>query len=90
MMKALGFYVIIRRSEETSKRVGVLEIAIDKDQESRFVKGEVLHVGDEVEGVKVGDTVLYDKQAAKGVDIEGELLYVTRCSKMQNDIAFVL
>lgn len=90
MKGVLGYYVIVKKLKEKEKTIGVMEIPEDTDTDIKYIKGEVVGVGDLVEGVKVGDTVMYDKHSAKGVSLDNELLSVLRCSKIQNDIAIVL
>lgn len=84
--KALGFYVILKEVAE-SVAEGKFDIGVS---EKRYIKGQVLKVGEDVKGVKEGDFVLYDKMAAKEAFVNGELVFIVRSSQMQNDIAYIL
>ena len=88
-MKALGYYVLVKKVKET-KMAGGLEMLEGFDKDIRYTKGEIAFVGEDAKGVKKGDLVYYDSQAGKGITIDEEVYYVLRCSNIQNDIAFVL
>jgi hypothetical protein len=63
-MKALGYFVVIKKQAQTRTMVGNIEITETQDDTIRFVDGEILSVGNAIEGLKVGDLVKFDKRAA--------------------------
>ena len=72
-MKAVGYFVVIKKQAQTRSMVGNLEITETQDDTIRFVDGEILSVGDAIKGVNIGDMVKFDKRAAHE-DGEGNLI----------------
>jgi len=80
-MEGLGDYVIVKKKKGQKRTIAGLEMNEAQDKEVRYIKGEVVMRGELAKGVDIGDTVLYDKNAASGVDSntdDGDLLYVIR------------
>lgn len=74
-LRALGHYVILKRIEPKTKTNSYgLDLSEDHRKDVRYIRGEVVSVGDLVTGMKPGDTVLYDKVAGNGLEIDDELL----------------
>lgn len=84
-MKAIGKYLLIRKEKEDNVKNGLI---IEEDNEIRYVKAEVLDVGDDIKEIlKKGDKIKFDRHATKnGVDVDGELLHVITI----NDVVLVL
>jgi co-chaperonin GroES (HSP10) len=79
-MQAINFYVIIDKIKEAPKKVGGLELTEKQDSDVRYLKGEVISVGDQVPIVKEGDIIRYDKHAGHGIEHEDHLYYVIKVS----------
>lgn len=61
-MNPVNDKIIIKPHEfEKTTKAGIILPEINKE---KFVKAEVMAVGDTVEGIEVGDTILYDKHAS--------------------------
>jgi co-chaperonin GroES (HSP10) len=85
-MKAINFYVVIKKIKEAPKTVGGLELTESQNSDVRYLKGEVVSVGDKVEGLlKKGDIIRYDKHAGHGIEWNNELFYVITI----NDVVIV-
>lgn len=79
-MQALNFYVIIDKIKEAPKRVGGLELTEKQNKDVRYIKGEVISVGENVPNVKPGNVVRYDKHAGHGIEYNEKLLFVIKAT----------
>ncbi len=78
-MKAINHFVIVNKIKEAPKKVGGLELTEKQNKDVRYIKGEVLSVGDQVkELVSKGDIVRYDKHAGHGIEWQENLYYVIK------------
>ena len=66
-MKAINDYVIVLDSKEGPKKIGGLILNEELDSDNRYVKAEVVSVGNLVECIKVKDIIYYDKHAGHGI-----------------------
>ena len=73
-MKAVNHYIIVRKLKQGPKTVGGLIMTEDTDADNRYIKAEVISVGNLVEGVKDKDIVYYDRHAGHGVQYK-DILY---------------
>ena len=61
-MKAVGKCLIIDKIKEgTTKTKGGLLLAENQREDIRYIQAKVLSIGDEVVGVKEGDSIFYDR-----------------------------
>jgi co-chaperonin GroES (HSP10) len=79
-MQAINFYLIINKIKEAPKKVGGLELTESQNKDVRYLKGEVISVGDQVPNIKPGDIVRYDKHAGHGIEYGDDLYYVIKIS----------
>ncbi len=71
-MRVLGINILIAPKEEKIKKTkGGFETTGEHRDEERYGKATVLHLGESVVGVKVGDEVVYDIRAGHFIDLEG-------------------
>jgi co-chaperonin GroES (HSP10) len=77
-MQAVNNYIIVRKLKQGPKTVGGLILTEDIDEDNRYIKAEVISVGNLVEGVKEKDVVYYDKHAGHGVQYKEILYHVIR------------
>ena len=75
-MQAINYFIVIRKIKEGPKKVGGLELTEDQNKDVRYLKAEVVSVGDKVQGVKPGDIIRYDKHAGHGIEWQDELYHV--------------
>jgi co-chaperonin GroES (HSP10) len=86
-MKAIGRNLIIKKIKEgTTKTKGGLLLSENQRDDIRYIEAEVLSIGTEVEGVKEGDSIFYDRHAGHKIEISKETYHVI---KLQ-DIVVVL
>ena len=62
-MQAINYYIIIDKIKEAPKKVGGLELTESQNKDVRYLKGEVISVGEQVDVIKPGDIIRYDKHA---------------------------
>ena len=62
-MKAVNHYIIIEQIKEGPKKVGGLVLTDEINEDNRYLKGKVISVGNNVEGIKENDVIYYDKHA---------------------------
>ena len=77
-MKAVNNYIIVERIKQGPKTVGGLILTEDIDEDNRYIKADVISVGNLVEGVNEKDVVYYDKHAGHGVQYKDILYQVIR------------
>ena len=77
-MKAVNHYIIVEIIKEGPKKIGGLIMTEDLDSDNRYIKANVISVGNLVEGIKEKDTVYYDKHAGHGVQYKDILYQVIR------------
>ena len=85
-MKAINYYIVIDKIKEAPKTVAGLELTETQNTDIRYLKANVISVGDKVkELVKEGDVVRYDKHAGHGIEWNDCMYYVITI----NDIVLV-
>ena len=77
-MQAVNNYIIVQKIKQGPKTVGGLILTEDVDADNRYIKANVISVGNLVEGIKNNDVVYYDKHAGHGVQYKETLYYVIR------------
>jgi len=77
-MKAVNNYMIVEKIKTEPKKVAGLIMTEDLDKENRYIKANVISVGNLVEGIKDNDVVYYDKHAGHGVQYKDKLYQVIR------------
>ena len=66
-MKAVNHYIIIEQIKEGPKKVGGLVLTDEINEDNRYLKGKVISIGNNVEGIKENDVIYYDKHAGHGI-----------------------
>ena len=56
-MKAINHFIIIDKIKEAPKTVGGLEITQNQNHDVRYLKGNIISVGDKIDFLKEGDVV---------------------------------
>ena len=77
-MKAVNHYIIVEKIKTEQKKVAGLIVTEDIDDDNRYIKAEVISIGNLVEGIKEKDIVYYDKHAGHGVQYKDILYQVIR------------
>ena len=77
-MKAVNHYIIVKKIEIGPKKVGGLILTEEVDKVNRYLKAEVISIGDSVQGINEGDVVYYDKNAGHGIQHKDKFYYVIR------------
>ncbi len=84
-MQAINYYVIVDKIKEAPKKVAGLELTDKQNTDIRYVRADVVSVGENVPTIKEGDIIRYDKHAGFGIDWNDKMLYVIKA----NDIVLV-
>jgi len=79
-MKAINHYVVVDKIKTEQKKIAGLIMTEDLDEDNRYIKANVVSVGNLVEGIKDSDVVYYDKHAGHGVQFEDKLYFVIKAS----------
>ena len=66
-MKAANHFIIIEQIKEGPKKVGGLILTDEINEDNRYLKGKVISIGNNVEGIKENDVIYYDKHAGHGI-----------------------
>ena len=57
-------------------KVGGLELTEEQNQDVRYLKAEIVSVGDKITMLKPGDRIRYDRHAGHGIEWDDELFHV--------------
>ena len=79
-MKAINNYVVVDKVKTEPKKVAGLIMTEELDEDNRYIKADVISVGNLVQGVKDGDVIHYDKHAGHGIQYKDKLYFVIRAS----------
>ena len=72
-MRAIGKYIVINPIREVdTKTKGGLILAESQREDIRYREAEVIEVGNEVNSLKKGDNICYDKAAGFNIEIKKE------------------
>ena len=86
-MKAIGKYVVIEPIKEVDVQTkGGLILAEKQREDIRYRRAKVIEPGTEVEVLKKGDEVYYDKAAGFNIEIKKEQYKVIK----EQDVVIVL
>ena len=77
-MKAVNNYIIVEKIKQGPKKVAGLIMTEQLDEDNRYIKANVISVGNLVEGINNEDVVYYDKHAGHGVQYKETLYHVIR------------
>mgnify|MGYP003647961183 CR=1 FL=1 len=83
-MQAVNNYIIIDPIKEDIKEEGLLIIDQHVD-DIRYLKANVISTGNLIEGIKIGDTIYYDRRAGHGIEYDNNLYQVIK----QQDVVLV-
>ena len=75
-MQAVNNYIIVQKIKQGPKTVGGLILTEDIEDDNRYIKANVISVGNLVEGINNKDVVYYDKHAGHGVQYKDKLYQV--------------
>jgi chaperonin GroES len=86
-MKAIGLNLIIQKVKEgTTATKGGLLLAESHREDIRYIEAKVIQVGDQVVGVKEGDSIFYDRHAGHKIEVDKETYQVIKLG----DVVIVL
>jgi co-chaperonin GroES (HSP10) len=86
-MKAVGKYIVIEQIKEVDvKTKGGLILAEKQREDVRYRRAKVIQPGSNVEVLKAGDEVYYDKAAGFNIEINKEQYKVIK----EHDVVVIL
>jgi chaperonin GroES len=86
-MKAIGVNLVIQKVKEgTTATKGGLLLAESHREDIRYIEAKVIQVGDQVVGVKEGDSIFYDRHAGHKIEVNKETYQVIKLG----DVVIVL
>ena len=77
-MRAINHYIIAKNIKTEPKKVAGLIMTDETDVDNRYIKANVISIGNLVEGINEKDIVYYDKHAGHGVQYKETLYHVIR------------
>jgi len=77
-MRAINHYIIVKNIKTELKTVAGLIITDKTDVDNRYIKAEVISIGNLVEGINEKDIVYYDKHAGHDIQHDKILYRVIR------------
>jgi len=78
-MKAIGRNIIIKKTKEgTTKTKGGLLLAETHRDDIRYVEAKVVSAGEEIQALKEGSVILYDRHAGHKIEVEKETYHVIK------------
>jgi len=85
-MKAVNNYIIINKIKEEPQKTNGLLIMDSHTKDIRYLKGQIVSVGNLTEGLNVDDFIYYDRHAGHGIEFDDKLYHVIK----QQDVVLVL
>lgn len=85
-MRPVNDYIIVKKLKETTKIAGGFELTEKSNEAARYTKAEIIAVPDDINFIKKGDIIRYDKHAGHDIQPKKELYTVIRT----RDIIYVL
>ena len=86
-MKAIGRNLIIEKKKEgTTKTKGGLLLAENQREDIRYTEAVVLSVGEQVEGLKEGDKIFFDRHAGHKIEVDKKTYHIIK----NQDVVVVL
>ena len=79
-MRAINNYIIVKNIKTEPKKVAGLIMTDKTDVDNRYIKAEIISVGNLVEAIKEKDIVYYDKHAGHSIQYEDILYRVIKSS----------
>ena len=78
-MKAIGRNLIIKKEKQgTTKTKGGLLLAESQKDDIRYIKASIVSVGEEIQGLKKGDEIFFDRHAGHRIEINGDAYNVIK------------
>ena len=77
-MRAINNYIIVKNIKTEPKKVAGLIMTAKTDVDNRYIKAEIISVGNLVEAIKEKDIVYYDKHAGHDIQHKDILYRVIR------------
>ena len=77
-MRAINNYIIAKNIKTEPKKVAELIMTDDTDVDNRYIKAEIISIGNLVEGINENDIVYYDKHAGHSIQYKDVLYQVIR------------
>lgn len=77
-MQAINYYVVVDKIKEAPKKVGGLELTEKQNNDVRYLRANVISVGNLVPNIKEGDVIRYDRHAGHGIEWDDRLLFVIK------------
>ena len=77
-MRAINHYIIAKNIKTEPKKVAGLIMTDETDQDNRYIKAEIISIGNLVEGINEKDIVYYDKHAGHDISWKDTLYRVIR------------
>jgi len=86
-MKAIGRNLIIEKTKEgTTETKGGLLLAENQREDIRYNEASVLSAGEQVEGLKEGDIIFFDRHAGHKIEIDKKTYHIIK----NQDVVVVL
>ena len=78
-MKAIGRNLIIQKKKEgTTKTKGGLLLAENQREDIRYVEATIVSVGSDIEGIKEGQKIFFDRHAGHKIELEKQTYHVIK------------
>lgn len=77
-MKAVNDYIVVSRIKDGPKKVAGLIMSDKVDTENRYIRGTIVSIGVDIEGISEGSTIQYDRHAGHDISFNDEVFQVIR------------
>jgi co-chaperonin GroES (HSP10) len=77
-MQAVSYYIIVKKIKEKPESKSGFVLTETQNEYVRYLKGRVISVGDQINGIKEKDIVWYDKHAGHGIEFKGNFYLVIK------------
>jgi len=77
-MRAINNYIVVKDIKTEPKKVAGLIMTDETDVDNRYIKAEIISIGNLVEAIKEKDIVYYDQHAGHSIQHKDILYHVIR------------
>jgi len=86
-MKAIGRNIVINKIKEgTTTTKGGLLLAENQREDIRYTEATIISIGEQVEGLKEGDSIYFDRHAGHKIEVDKQTYHVIKAQ----DVVVVL
>lgn len=85
-MKAINDFIVIEKIKQEPKNVGGFIMTESSKKDIRYLKGKIISIGNNTEGLNKDDIIFYDRHAGHNIEYDKNIYFVIK----QRDVVLVV